>query len=494
MNQISKISKKRNYILAAVLLAVVVITVIALVCRQVARSNEVKGSIELGELYLSEMDYEQAIVSYQIALDIDPKNTEANLGLAEAYEARQMYAYAEGVYQNMLEIDDTQAQVYEKLAELYVQQGKLEEAKELLEQAVSRTNSEVIDKLYAQTRPEIPGASYAPGAYEERIRVELLPAEGSHTIYYTLDGTEPDLASNIYEEPIILKNGVTTLKAIAVNSAGYQSDIASYEYDIRIRSVEVTVEEPVIERIIRDELDIPDNEPVYNDDIERITQIYIVGNTLWSGSDAHSVYLEETQYSMDGYTYGVYEQGAVDSLEDLRQMPFLERVAVEYQPELDISALADCAGVKELSLVGDHLDSRDIEALSGMTALTRLNLGWNEINDISALSELTELVSLGVWGNQISSIQPAANLKQLTYFDFSDNRVTDISALSEMTKLQQLWMYHNQVEDISGIANLGELRVLMLRDNPVGNPEAVRGIYPHLSRLDVDLLHLGAQQ
>ena len=488
-----KIFRKRNYILLAILLAVILIVAAAVACRQVARSNEIKSSIEMGDLYLSELDYEQAIVSYQMALDIDARNTEANLGLAEAYEAQQMYAYAEAVYQNMLENDGTQAEAYERLAALYIQQGKLEEAKALLEQAVDRTDSDEIAGLYAETRPEAPGASYEPGAYTERIRVELLPADSSHTIYYTLDGSEPDMDSMLYDEPIILRNGLTAIKVMAVNPTGFQSDIVSYEYDMQIRSVTVTLEEPVIERIIRDKLEIPYNEPVYNDDIEQITQIYIVGDRVQSGSDDHSVYLEEKQYSADGYVYGVYGQGVIDSLNDLQYMPFLEKVAVEYQTGLDISALADCTEVKELSLVGDGLGSQDVEVLRNMPRLTKLNLGWNNISDISALSDLTELTSLGVWGNDISSIQAVSGLKQLTYFDFSDNRVADITPLSEMTGLQQLWMYHNQVTDISSVTNLGELRVLMLRDNPVGNPEAVRSIYPQLTRLDVDLLNLGGQ-
>ncbi len=489
-----KIFKKRNYILAGVAGAVVIVAVIVLACRQVARSNEVKSSIEMGDRYLSEMDYEQAVVAYEAAIDIDPKNVEANLGLAEAYEGRQMYAYAEAVYQNMLENDDTQAEIYEKLASLYMQQNKLEEAKEVLQQAVERLESEELTMLYEVTRPEPPGTSYDAGAYEERIKVELLPAQAGDTIYYTLDGTVPDTGSKIYDEPIILKNGVTAVKAMVVNTAGYQSDIASYEYDIRIRTVEVTLEEPVIEQVVREALDIPYEEPIHNDDIEQVTQLYLVGEGLRTIRDEHSVYLEETQYSVDGYVNGIYGQGVISSLDDLRYMPFLEKVAIEYQPELDISALAECAGVKELSLVGDHLSSRDIGALRGMTQLVKLNLGWNEIDDISALAGLTELTSLGVWGNNIRNIQPAAGLKELIYFDFSDNQVADISPLAELTKIRQLWMYRNQVTDISAIANLGELHVLMLRDNPVENPEAARSIYPHLTRLDVDLLNLGAEQ
>lgn len=485
------IKKRKPIIITGVALVLCIVAAAAVLCRQVARSNEVKSCVEMGNHYLMELDYEQAVVSYQSALDIDPKNTQANLGLAEAYEQQQMYAYAEGIYQNMLADDNTQAEAYERLADLYIQQGRLEEAKKLLEEAVARADSEELALLYREAHPESPGVSHTAGTYRERIRLELLPAEDMHTIYYTLDGTEPNLDSKVYDEPIILRNGSTTVKAMEVNLTGYQSARVSYEYDIQIQGVAVTLEETAIDRLIRDKLGIPYHEPIYNDDVAQITQIYIVGDRVLSGSDERSVYLEKEQYYVDGNNYALSGRGMIGSLNDLRQMPFLEKVVIEYQPQLDISALADCGGVRELSLVGDDLDSRDIEALRGMTQLKKLNLGWNDISDISALSGLTELTGLSLWGNSIDNIQPAKDLKQLIYFDFSDNRVADISALSEMKKLQQLWMYHNQVADISSVASLGELRVLMLRDNPVGNPEAVRSIYPHLSRLDVDLLKLG---
>lgn len=491
------IKKRKPIIITGVALMLCIVTAVAVVCRQTVRSNEVKSCIEMGNRYLTELDYEQAVVAFQSALDIDPKNTQANLGLAEAYEAQQMYVYAEAVYQNMLTNDGAQEEAYVRLADLYIQQGKLEEAKKLLEEAKSlwealaKKDSVDLALLYKEAHPEAPGASHTAGAYRERIRLELLPAEDMHTIYYTLDGTEPNMDSKVYDEPIILRNGPTTVKAMAVNLTGYQSASVSYEYDIQIQDVVVTLEETAIDRLIRDKLGIPYNEPVHNDDIAQITQIYIVADRVLSGSDGRSVYLEKEQYSVDGNSYALYGRGMISSLNDLRQMPFLEKIVIEYQPQLDISALADCGGVRELSLVGDDLDSYDIEALRGLPQLKKLNLGWNDISDISALSGLTELTGLSLWGNSINSIQPAKDLKQLTYFDFSDNRVADISALSEMKKLQQLWMYHNQVADISSVAFLGELHVLMLRDNPVGNPEAVRSIYPHLSRLDVDLLNLG---
>lgn len=483
--------KKHKFIVIAVPLAVIVTVVLILAVRQMQTRAEVRNNIEAGNRYLEELDYERAIASYQQALDIDPKNVEANLGLAEAYDSNQMYAYAEAVYKDMLEYDDGQADAYVKLAELYIRLEQLEEARELLDTAVGKVESEEVTVLHEITRPEPPAVSHDQGAYTDRIRVELIPAEESHTVYYTLDGTEPTVESPVYTEPLILRNGVTVIKTISTNSTGYSSDIAAYEYDIQIEDVLVTLEEPAIERIIRDRLGIPYGEPVYNDDIEQITQIYIVGNQVQTGENIHSVYLEEEQYSVDGRTYSLYGEGEIATLNDLRYMPFLEKVAVEYQPGLDIGALAECGKVTELSLVGDGLENGALDVIGRMSQLTRLNLGWNRISDISALAGLSNLTVLSVWGNEIRSIEPAAGLTGLVYFDFSDNQVSDIQAVSGLTGLEQLWMYRNQVSDIGPLTSLGSLQVLMLRDNPVGNPEAVRSIYPHLTRIDEDLLNLG---
>jgi len=486
-----KLWKEHKFILLAIPLAVVVFVIILIAFRRMESSAVVRESVEAGDRYLSELDYDRAIASYRQALDIDPKNVEVNLKLAEAYDANQMYAYAEAVYKSLLDERNVPSEAYVGLAELYLQQDRLEEAKVLLEEAMDRAESEEIALLYEATRPKPPTANYEEGAYSRRIRVELASSETDHTIYYTLDGTEPDADSAVYGEPLILRNGITVVKAVAVNALGYRSDVAAYTYDVQIEPQVVTLEEPVIERIIRNKLNIPYQDPIYNDDIEQITQIYIVGNGVQSGADDYSVYLEENQYSVNGNIYAVYGMGEVGGLNDLRLMPFLERVVVEYQPGLDISALADCPEVRELSLVGDGLEDGDIETLGWMTQLVKLNLGWNNLEDISGLAGLVNLESLGIWGNRIRSIQAAGGLSRLTYFDFSDNMVSDISYVAGLAQLKQLWMYRNQVADLSPVAGLEELQVLMVRDNPLANPEAVRGIYPHLNRLDVDLLGLG---
>ena len=47
--------------------------------------------LELGQKYLDELDYEQALVAFEAAISIDPKCVDAYLGMAEAYTGMGEY-------------------------------------------------------------------------------------------------------------------------------------------------------------------------------------------------------------------------------------------------------------------------------------------------------------------------------------------------------------------------------------------------------------------
>lgn len=468
--------------------SVMVLSVVGYV--QSSRVRKINENIEMGNHYLTELNYEQAIASYRQAWNIDPKNKEAGMGLAEAYEANQMYNYAEETYKEILGINKNQSDVYYKLINLYISQGKYEEASALLDRAVKETDDEEIKQLYAEAHPSMPGMNYSSGTYRERIKIEISASKQGEVIYYTLDGTMPDTESQIYDRPIVLPNGQTDIKAIVVNSLGFQSDILENSYNIAIRDEAVEVIEPVIENIIREKMQIPYNEAINNDDIERMTEIYIIGGEIAEGEDLHSVFFEEHSYTIDGNVYMPREQSVLQTLQDLEMMPFLERVVIAYQPGLDISGLASLGNLRELSLVGNNLTNRDISVLADLEELQILNLGWNTISDINAIAGMKELTSLGLWGNNIKSIQGVRYMTLLEYLDISDNAIADITPIEGLSNLQELWLYRNQISDISSVVKLPKLNVLMIYDNPIGNMEEIRSIYAGLRRIDVDVLKL----
>ncbi len=462
---------------------------------QYRKAQEVRALVDQGNRYLTELDFDQAIAKYQQALNIDSNNREANLALAECYTMNGESAYAKAIYQSILDQNGREAEAYNKLAELYIRDGEPQKAYELMEEAAGKVSMSKIEDMYALTHPESPVVSLPAGTYSERMKLEIESGDGSSaSIYYTTDGTDPTNESIPYNGSIILKNGETELRAIAYNSAGFPSEIVTGRFNITVPDVEIKFTDPYMESIIRQILGIYGDTPVYNDDIEQITSLCIAGNSYYSINSSDTLTFDGYNIIVNGYSYYSTDSGSLTTLSDIATLPFLETLVVAYQDALDISALSGAKTLKALSLIGNNLTGSDLDALSGLTRLNELCLGWNSIEDISALSGLTSLTSLSLWGNDLTEIDAVKKLEALEYLDFSDNAVSDIAPVKGLDNLQELWMYRNLVTSIRPVTELPSLSVLMVRDNPITDAKSVREIYSQLTRLDTDLLGLGDKE
>lgn len=88
---------------------------------------------------------------------------------------------------------------------------------------------------------ETPVFTPEPNTYDTSITVAITCATENSTIYYTLDGTDPDENATIYSEPFIFSvEGVYTIKAIATKDNWNNSEIATAEYTIHITSDPIT--------------------------------------------------------------------------------------------------------------------------------------------------------------------------------------------------------------------------------------------------------------
>ena len=61
---------------------------------------------ELGMKYVSEGNYEEAVLAFTAAIEIDPKNVDAYMGLADIYENRQDYGSLRAILQQGVEATD----------------------------------------------------------------------------------------------------------------------------------------------------------------------------------------------------------------------------------------------------------------------------------------------------------------------------------------------------------------------------------------------------
>lgn len=115
----SNIKSKGYTILLAILASVTLIA-----CQQ---TDAVQEKMNLATQYMSEGNYEQAIVMYREVLDAEPENVEAYLGIADAYEAMEDYETGLTVLEEAYEVtgEETIVQEIESVEELQAQQEAL---------------------------------------------------------------------------------------------------------------------------------------------------------------------------------------------------------------------------------------------------------------------------------------------------------------------------------------------------------------------------------
>ncbi|MBM7702508.1 DUF6359 domain-containing protein [Metabacillus iocasae] len=81
-------------------------------------------------------------------------------------------------------------------------------------------------------------ASRAPGAVEEGAKIELSTETEGAIIYYTVDGSEPNVESAAYTEPLVIKQD-TTVKAIAVKDGLTASEVKTFYYMVQKESLRI---------------------------------------------------------------------------------------------------------------------------------------------------------------------------------------------------------------------------------------------------------------
>lgn len=106
-NKIARKEKKLFLIWIVVILGIVFVLAAIVgtdIVSSVSKERKVQAQLVLGQKYLNELNYEQAIIAYEEAIKIEPNCVEAYLGLAEVYVILSDYEQAIGVLQNGYDI------------------------------------------------------------------------------------------------------------------------------------------------------------------------------------------------------------------------------------------------------------------------------------------------------------------------------------------------------------------------------------------------------
>ncbi len=342
--------------------------------------------------YLTEMNYDQAIVEFENLIKIEPKNISAYLGAADAY----------------LNLD------------------RREEAVELLKSGVEATdNDNLKHALEGAEQSIIEGYIAIAEAYE---------AEGFHEL-------AEEILRRVYnatdDEIIGKKLGI--VEASVIN---FRDD-----YVIEWKDAE-------FERLIREYLG-KESGDVHYDDVKLIDNVTIFGEVIAKSDDERFYsysYNEEMFRLADGTEYG--KTGKIKTLEDLKHFTSLTSLTVTHQNELSIDALSDTGSIdclnrlKSLKLISDNIEN--ISVVSYLNSLSYINLDYNNISDISPISMLIELESIDVSDNhQLTSIEPLRGLRKLSSVGISGVGYVDLNALLNLEHLKTMHISSGEDTDYS---------------------------------------------
>lgn len=164
-----------------------------------ARTMSWQEQYDLGVRYLSEGNYEEAIIAFTAAIEIDPKQATAYIARGDSYVGQaSLLTAAQGAddsfnsaaadYLAAIDLDPYAVEAYEKLSAIYIEQGDFDTAVKILERGYEATKDERLSDLLDMLRKEPNGLAAALLEGLERMREELEgPVTVTGRIIYNLD-------------------------------------------------------------------------------------------------------------------------------------------------------------------------------------------------------------------------------------------------------------------------------------------------------------------
>ena len=147
---------------SVLLLAVIIVGIIL----SGSKSRELKKQISLGQQYLSELNYEQAVATFYQAIEMDPYNVDAYIGIADAYLGMEAYEQAKTILEEGIRLFTENR----KTEGLSILQGKLDEVQGIIDEILAEEA-----RLKAEEEARQKAEEEKRLAEEEAPKVKLKP-------------------------------------------------------------------------------------------------------------------------------------------------------------------------------------------------------------------------------------------------------------------------------------------------------------------------------
>ena len=210
-----------------VLLIMALIVVLAGAGFYVVYQNSYNGIMKKAQKAAQSKDYTTAESYFKQAISKNAKKADAYTGLADVYLSQDKTDEGTTLFEEAVSKQSGNVELYKACMDFYLKSDQNMEIPELLDSV----SDSMLEKLSDYVVDE-PKFSLEDSMTYDDVQKLLLTAD-KDTIYYTTDGTDPDLTSTKYtSEGIQISEGETTIKAIAVNKKGVPSSISKKIYTV----------------------------------------------------------------------------------------------------------------------------------------------------------------------------------------------------------------------------------------------------------------------
>lgn len=200
---------------------------VCIIVVNLSKQESVENHLELGQKYLTDLNYSGAVLEFKNAIAIDPNNTEARIQLAEAYYQSNDWEMSTKVIEDVINEETPNISLAEELIDLYIRTENQVGALGVIQDLIEYTDE---DKYY-EMKYEIVGAiqekphPHAVGTdFELNIENNKVMSKGSNVLGQL--GTAIGLGDKTYQQESYRDAAftLTPQKVFAVGRTAYVVD------------------------------------------------------------------------------------------------------------------------------------------------------------------------------------------------------------------------------------------------------------------------------
>lgn len=195
--------------------------------------------LNMGRNYEESGEFNMALACYRKILSDQPKHWEALYRQTKIHQIQSEPEVVLADYGKLIEIDPNNTEVQSERIIYLCTYGQRELAKRELEELLRQQDCPKYRDLYSHMEVAAPVINIPSGTYDTYQLLEVTCSSKSAFIYYSTDGTEPTMASQVVDDGLVLSYPEYHFKFKAFNALGYESETVEADYIITVPAVEI---------------------------------------------------------------------------------------------------------------------------------------------------------------------------------------------------------------------------------------------------------------